>query len=99
MKSIILEYIKTGLILFGIELVLFILMIFFSMTDESIGFFGRLFGWIFKYVIGFPLVLFNGDYPFFLDNPNPPNYMILMIILNLLIQITIIFFVRKLLKI
>lgn len=98
MKSIILEYIKTGLILFGIELVLFVLMIFFSMTDESLGFFGRLFGWIFKYVIGFPLVLFNKDFPFFLESTNPPNYMILMVILNLLIQITLIVFIRKLLK-
>lgn len=98
MKSLILEYFKTGLILLGIEFVCFILMIFFSMTDESIGFWGRLFGWIFKYIIGFPMVIFNKDFPFFIDTPNPPNYMILMIILNLLIQITIVFFVRKLLK-
>lgn len=98
MKTLILSFLKTLLLVFSIELIIFILMIFFLMTDQAVGIVGKSLGAIVKYVLGFPLVLFNREYPFFLNNPNPPNYMFPLMFVNLLIQTGIIFFIRKLIK-
>ena len=98
MKTLLLDYIKTFFILVGIEVLLFFLMIFFVMTDESVGAIGKSLGYIVKYILGFPLVLLNKEYPFFINYNKPPNYMIPLIILNLLIQTGIVVFIRKLIK-
>lgn len=98
MKFIIWNFIKIFFIIVIIEILLFILMIFFIMTDESIGIIGKLLVKFVKYVLGFPLILFNNDYPFFMDRNTPPNYMILLIILNLVIQTSIVFLIKNFIK-
>lgn len=94
----ILNYIKTVLLIGFVEFLLFITMIFFVMTDEPVGLIGKTIGWIFKYIAGFPMVLVNSEYPFFINSSSPPNYMIPLIIINLLIQGAIIFYIRRLIK-
>lgn len=98
MKLLIWNYIKTILLLAGIESVLFVTMIFFLMTDESIGVIGKSLSFIVKYIMGFPLVLINNNYPFFLDCNKPPSYMIFLIIGNLIVHAGIVLLVKKLLN-
>lgn len=88
-------FLKVFLWVFGFQIFIFALMIFFVMTDERIGFIGKSLGLIVKYVLGFPLVLINQEYPFFLDRGNPPNYFILLVFLNLLIQTGAVVLVQK----
>jgi len=72
-------------ILFAFEGVLFIAVVLTSMTDDNPPEIGRYFYWTLKYVFGFPLVLFNSDFPFFLSNNKFPITAIFMIPLNNLI--------------
>tara|TARA_B100001939_G_scaffold135221_1_gene117402 strand:- start:355 stop:654 length:300 start_codon:yes stop_codon:yes gene_type:complete len=98
MKSDILSFIKSFFVIAGIEVVFLLLMIFFVMTDEPIGMIGKSLGIIVKYVLGFPLVLLNGEYPFFINSSKPPNYMIPLVVLNLIIQTGIVMLIRRLIK-
>ena len=98
MKIVVWNFIKTFFVITGIEIVFFILMIFFVMTDESIGLTGKSLGIFVKYILGFPLVLLNSEYPFFINSSKPPNYMIPLIILNLIIQTGIVLFIKNLMK-
>ncbi|MDR2206271.1 MAG: hypothetical protein LBE36_08985 [Flavobacteriaceae bacterium] len=92
------NFVKTFFIIVGIEVILFITMIFFTMTDESVGVAGKSLEIIVKYILSFPLVLLNREYPFFINSSNPPNYMILLIVLNLLVQTVIVIFLGNTLK-
>jgi hypothetical protein len=59
--------IKCFAILVGIELLLFIGLIATTMTDAKVPAIAGYFYWPLKYPFGFPLVLVNQDYPYFLD--------------------------------
>lgn len=96
MKTKVVSFFRLFFIIAVIEIVLFILMMFFVMTDESIGVFGKILGFIVENILSFPLTLLNREYPFFMDSPEPPSYMILLIILNLLIQTCLVTFIQKL---
>ena len=82
-------------ILIGIEIILFLGMIVTSMTDEKPPFISRAFYWALKYVFGFPLVLINENYPFFLDSKEIPSIAIVLIIINNLILAFIVFGIFK----
>ena len=83
------------LILMGVEVLLFIVMIFFLMSDEPTNPVGRALYLGIKYILGFPLVLINDNYPFFLDSKKMPNEMIPLVLLNNLIQAIIIVAIRS----
>jgi hypothetical protein len=68
-----------------IEAVLFVAMILTSMTDSKPLIIDQYFYWALKYVFGFPLVLIDPDYPFFLNSQTFPVTAIFMVILNNLI--------------
>lgn len=95
MKSTIRSFIRTFFVLAGIEAAIFITMIFFVMSDEPIGMIGTSLGYIVKNILGFPLVLINSEYPFFMNSSQPANYMIPLIILNLIIQTGIVMFLKN----
>lgn len=91
--------IKTVGILIGIEVILFFGMIVTSMTDEKPPVVSRFFYLTLKYVFGFPLVLINRNYPFFLDSKNMPAIAIVLIIINnLLLALLIFWLVKKLFR-
>jgi hypothetical protein len=90
--------IKIFFIIVIVELCLFFIMLGFIMTDESINSTGRFVYSLFKYCGGFPLVLINNEYPFFLESKEAPNYFILLIFFNILIQSLIVYILRKLLS-
>ena len=97
MRKAIVRVVKWMFVVIGIEFLLFLLMIFFVMTDESIS---TACDWIhnlFKYVAGFPLVLINEDYPFFLEYNKMPISMIPLTLLNVLIQVSMLLGLRFLL--
>ena len=98
MKRKLLDTLKVFLILLGTETALFILMIFFIMTDEPVLPIGKGIYSAFKYGAGFPLVLVNDDFPFFIDSHNPPKGFFLLTILNLVIQTGLIMGLLKLFK-
>lgn len=98
MKIILIKLFKILLILIGIEVLLFVVMIFFLMSDEPTNSVGRTLYLGLKYVLGFPLVLINENYPFFLDSKKMPNEMIPLVLLNNFIQAGIIVWVKSLLK-
>ncbi|OQP44255.1 hypothetical protein A4H97_33420 [Niastella yeongjuensis] len=65
----ILKYIS---LLLGFEFALFIALIITSMTDERPPEIAAYIGWTLKYIFGFPLVLVNNNYPYFLDRGDTP---------------------------
>lgn len=66
------------------------------MTDEPVGFIGSTSYKFLKYILGFPLVLIDNDYPFFLDKSKPPTLlMIFLIIVNISIQSFLIVMLKK----
>jgi hypothetical protein len=72
-------------VLLLIELILFICLAFTSMGDDKPAAIGRYFYWTLKYIFGFPLVLINDDYPYFLDHSSPTGAVICLGLLNDLI--------------
>lgn len=98
MKIIIWNFIKIFFAIAVAEFLFFILMISFIMSDEPIGLIGKSLVIVVKYILGFPLVLLNNEYPFFLDRNKIPNDMILLVLLNLIIQTGIVFFIKYLIK-
>ena len=86
---------KTVLLLSVIEIFLFLLLIFTSMTDEKPVLIARFFYFLLKYVFGFPISLLNNEYPFFLDSNKMPTYGFLLIILNNLLIAVIILAVSR----
>jgi len=99
MKSAILLFIKIFFAIAAIEFLFFIMMIFFVMTDQPIGTVGSSLGVVIKYVLGFPLVLINDEYPFFINTNKPSFYMMQLVILNLFIQTGLICLFERMLKI
>lgn len=87
---------KIALILAGIEILSFFLMIFFLMTDETVGAIGKTLVFIVKFVFGFPMVLVDSNLPFFLESKEFPTYMIPLAIINLIIQATLVTVIKKL---
>jgi len=98
MKIILIKLVKILLILIGIEVLLIIVMIFFLMSDEPTNPVGRTLYIGLKYVLGFPLVLINENYPFFLDSKKMPNEMIPLVLLNNFIQAGVIVWIKSLFK-
>lgn len=86
--------IKSVLKIFGVlivvEIILFFGMLTTSMTDEQPPYISRFFYWTLKNIFGFPLVLINDEYPFFLDNKNFSLLAIFLIIINNLIWVILI---------
>lgn len=98
MRSDIRNFIKLYFVITGIEFVFFILMLCFVMTDESIGKIGKVLVLFVRYVLDFPLVLLNDEYPYFFNNNEPLSHMMLLIILNLTIHTDIILFIKTLMR-
>lgn len=98
MKNSIWAFIKVGLILVSLEMALFLVMIFFLMADEPVGIIGKSICAAVKYVLGFPLVLINDDYPFFLNSSKPPAIMFPLLILNLIMQTSAVLLLKRVFK-
>ena len=90
MKSKFIRIIKTLFLLIGIQLLVFVVMIVFVMSDEPANPIGSSLHYILKYILGFPLVIINDSYPFFLNSQEMPKMMIPLILINDLIQVGII---------
>lgn len=82
-------------ILFAVDLILFLGMVLTAMTDEKPPAISGAFYWTLKYIFGFPLVILNKEYPFFLDNNHMPIIAIFLIILNDIILAYAIWGIRK----
>ncbi len=65
---------------------MFACFLFLHMTDEALSKFAVLQGYVFKYICGFPMVLLNGDYPYFLNSSHMPGYGWLLIFANTILQ-------------
>jgi hypothetical protein len=74
--------IKCFAILSGVELLLFLGLIATSMSDDKPAAIADYFYWVLKYPLGFPLVLLNGEYPYFLDHGGKAIEAILLGALN-----------------
>ena len=72
-------------ILLAVEALLFVAMIMTAMTDDKPPAMGEYFYWTLKWILGFPLVLINSQFPFFLDSHEFRISAIFMTILNNLI--------------
>jgi len=68
------------------------------MTDEALTAMAVVQTILFKYICGFPLVLINDEYPFFLSSKCFPNYMLFLIVVNIIFQIIMIKLISKLIK-
>jgi hypothetical protein len=64
------------------EAISFFIMIVTSMTDEEPPVIAKYSYWLLKYVFGFPLILVNKNYPFFIDAEKIPTSVILLVIIN-----------------
>ncbi len=98
MKRITFQFMRIFFLLGFIELILFILMIFFAMTDEPVSAVGNLSFFSLKYVLGFPMVLINESYPFFLHSQNAPSERLPLILVNNFLQASLILGLLKFLR-
>ena len=73
-------------------------MVLFLMADENVSAVGKSLTYLVQYVFGFPLVLLNSDYPFFLNSNNPPKVFLLLIALNLIIQTFMVLGIKRLIR-
>ena len=64
-----------------------ILFIALHMTDEPLPMVANLQFGILKYICGFPLVIINTEYPFFLSESTFPKQIIPMVIMNIVLQV------------
>jgi hypothetical protein len=87
---------KIFLVLFVVDVLFFVGMIVTSMTDEPPPSISKFFYWTLKYILGFPLVIIKGEYPFFLDSKHMPVIAFFLIALNNLILSMGIWKIRKL---
>lgn len=79
-------FIKIFFIICLFNAVMFACFLFLHITDEALSTIAVQQGYTFKYFCGFPLVLFNGDYPYFLNSSHMPDYGWLMILGNTILQ-------------
>ena len=86
-------------ILLGIELALFAALVFTSMTDARPPAIAAHLGWTLKYLFGFPLVLLNDNYPYFLDRADTPLiFVFTLVVFNDLLLALGIFGVERLFR-
>ena len=69
-----------------INFILFILLIFFSMSDEGGNLVATLCYKILRYICSFPLIIFNRDWPYYLDDKSLPNDFAILVISNIILQ-------------
>lgn len=62
------------------------LFVALHMTDESLSTLADIQVVILRYICGFPLVMVNTEYPFFLSATSFPKHMIPMVVVNIAIQ-------------
>lgn len=93
-------YIKIFVYIVIINFILFILLIFFSMSDEGGNLVATLCYKILRYICSFPLIMFNRDWPYYLDDKSLPNDFAFLVIFNIMLQeICIILFLYMINKI
>lgn len=95
MKKNIIILIKSFFSLVIIEAMIFIFMIFFSVTDESSHQTSDFLYKFFNNICGFPIILLNKNFPFFLNSSSFPNYGLILILINILLQSLIITILYK----
>ena len=97
MKSVFFEFIKIGIFLIVFEMISFMIGIVFAMNDGPRPKFTDVIAFFIKYICGFPSVLINNQYPFFLDSGKNVslNKILLMWGVNLLCQTLFIFIIKK----
>ena len=82
-------------VLLILDFIIFLGMITTAMTDEKPSAVGKVFYWILKYILGFPLVIINNRYPFYLEATHIPAISVALIILNNFILAFIIWSIKK----
>ena len=79
----------------GLDILFFWGLIFTSMTDERPSVLADGIYWVLKFILGFPLVLINEKYPFFIDSPKFGLFALSLVIFN---NIILSLFFYKLIK-
>lgn len=97
MKSVFFEFIKIGKFLMFYEIISFMIGIVFAMNDGPRPKITDVIALNLQYICGFPLVLINDQYPFFLDSGKAvsSNKILLMWGVNFLCQILFIYIIKK----
>lgn len=85
-------------ILIALDLLFFFGTIATAMTDDKPPAIGRVVYWALKYILGFPMVLLNNRFPFFLESGQLPVVGIILIILNNIILAFVIYGLGKMLS-
>lgn len=91
-------YIRGVLTAFAVYGLVFIVMLFSVMTDQSVPLFGRSMHFVLKYVCGFPLVLLNSELPFFLESRVFMWSSIPLTVINAVMQVWLVRKLRDLLR-
>lgn len=86
LKSIICKCFKISLIIFVIDVLVFVLMIFFSMTDSTSPKIANILLFLLRHVLSLPLGLLNDNLPFFLDYREFPKYVFIFVPMNIVLQ-------------
>lgn len=97
MKSVFFEFIKIGKFLMFYEIISIMIGIAFAMNDGPRPKITDVIAFNLQYICGFPLVLINDQYPFFLDSGKAvsSNKILLMWGANFLCQILFIYIIKK----
>lgn len=92
------KVIKLFFIILSIDILMMVLFVILHMTDGSLTILTYIQEKLLKYICGFPLVLINNEYPFFLSSVSLPRYMFPIVVANIIFQIIMIKIISKLNK-
>lgn len=90
--------IKIGMIIFAIDIIVFVLMIFLSMSDSKTPEIANVLFFILKNILSFPLSLLNNNLPFYLECRELPRYIFISVPVNIILQSIFCFLITKLFK-
>ena len=90
--------IKIGMIIFAVDIIVFVLMVVLSMSDSRSPEIANVLFFILKNILSFPLLLLNNNLPFYLECRELPQYIFISVPINIILQSIFCFLIIKLFK-
>ena len=97
-KSFIYTCIKISIVIFSIDILVFIMIVFLSMSDSKSPDIARVLFFILQHILSLPLSLLNDNLPFYLEYRELPNFIFISLPTNILLQSILCFAIIKVVK-
>lgn len=97
-KSFIYTCIKISIVIFSIDILVFIMIVFLSMSDSKSPDIARVLFFILQHILSLPLSLLIDNLPFYLEYRELPNFIFISLPTNILLQSILCFAIIKVVK-